>query len=355
MRMGLRPIPKRSEGLVAYSHVAEEYLDWGNAQGGRQGGPWGATHARMRTRHLRFWGHELALESVRDLVGSLARVERILRELKRKGRAGKTLSNYSESLCAFSAWCVDREYLEENPLRRLKPVDTTPVSNRRALTVEELRRLLQHAAPERALLYSVACVTGLRASELASLTVRSLDVHTCALRLDAAHTKNRKPGLQPLPESLMLTLLDVANLKHENEPLLEVPLQTAREMEKDLKAAGIPKTTDEGKVDFHALRTAFATMVFEEGASVKEGQTLMRHADPNITMNTYARTRDERLASITDSIANRIGIEEKCAIDVQSHAMRPEGKTLNTYSERRYAKKVMVREGGIEPPSPEGH
>ena len=34
--------------------------------------------------------------------------------------------------------------------------------------------------------------------------------------------------------------------------------------------------TDEGKLDFHALRTTFTTLVLESGATVKEMQTLCR-------------------------------------------------------------------------------
>jgi integrase len=88
------------------------------------------------------------------------------------------------------------------------------------------------------------------------------------------------------------------------EPLLYVPTHPGREMEKDLKDAGIEKTTAEGKVDFHAYRTAYTTFVVESGANVKEAQTLLRHSSPDITMNVYARTREDRLVEL----AERIGI-----------------------------------------------
>ena len=82
------------------------------------------------------------------------------------------------------------------------------------------------------------------------------------------------------------------------------PRDCARSLDRDLKKAGILKhIPGVGKLDFHALRTAFATMVIEAGATVKEAQTLLRHSTPQITLNTYPRTRDERLVRI----AQRVG------------------------------------------------
>lgn len=54
----------------------------------------------------------------------------------------------------------------------------------------------------------------------------------------------------------------------------------------------------EGKLDFHALRVTFATLVVESGASVKEAQTMLRHSNPTITMNTYAKVRPGRLNEV---------------------------------------------------------
>jgi hypothetical protein len=51
--------------------------------------------------------------------------------------------------------------------------------------------------------------------------------------------------------------------------LLYVSSHPGRDLEIDLKAAGIAKWTDDGKVDFHALRVAYVSLVFEAGASTK--------------------------------------------------------------------------------------
>jgi integrase len=221
---------------------------------------------------------------------------------------------------SFCNWCVIRGYLSENPLGKLAKLDTTPQEIYRALTVDEIYRLL-HAAPEHLrLLCVVAMVTGLRAGELGSLTRKHLDTTNGGLRLDAAWTKNRKPGFQPLPERIVRQLESfctsgIVPLLYQKffrkfacpkDALLYVPSHPARELDRVLKAAGIPKHTDEGKVAFHGLRTSFVTLAYEAGATHKEAQELARHATPGLTANRYARTRNERLAGITDRIAETV-------------------------------------------------
>ena len=66
--------------------------------------------------------------------------------------------------------------------------------------------------------------------------------------------------------------------------------------------AKIPKLAPCGRVDFHALRVSFISAVIESGATVKEAMAAARHSTPNLTMNTYARTREGRLAEIAEHI-----------------------------------------------------
>ena len=53
------------------------------------------------------------------------------------GHADKTLQEYASALRAFCKWCVDRKYLDENPLTLLAKFDTTPETERRAMTDKE--------------------------------------------------------------------------------------------------------------------------------------------------------------------------------------------------------------------------
>ena len=127
------------------------------------------------------------------------------------------------------------------------------------MNAEEIKQFLVACAAPRRLCLEIAFMLGLRANELRNLAVKHLDIKRGGLHLDAAWTKNRKPGFQPLAASLVQRLLAFAPSgeptrlykKHYNRadtsaecteaPLLYMPTHTARDLDIDLKVAGIPK------------------------------------------------------------------------------------------------------------------
>jgi len=310
--------PHQRNGKRDFREVADEYLAWGEAQGGRGGRPWGECHLRIRRSYLEWWEKALGFEVLADLYGTLGSVEGKLRELQASGLANKTVANYAETIAAFCDWCVERSYLENDPLKGLKGFDTTPQTIRRAMTGEEIEKLMTHCRPTYRLLYEVALASGLRAKELKSLTVSHLDVERSGLRLDAAWTKGRKAGFQPLPAELTAKLAESCRGRGAKAKLLRVPTHTARAFCTDLELAGIPRVTEEGKLDFHALRTTFTTLVIESGANIKEAQALARHSTPQLTMNTYARTRPERLAALSERLGETVLSSSSCAHSVHN-------------------------------------
>jgi integrase/recombinase XerC len=312
----LKNVPRRT-----FADARDEYLAWGMSQGGRGGRPWGRDHTRKRRERLAWWESRLSLERVADLGDSLSRVESALRELHREGRAGKTIANYAETLAAFCDWCVERGYLEADPLKKFKGFDTTPKTQRRAMTREEIQRLLAVAPRHRRLLYEVALMSGLRGNELRQLSPDHLDLGECGLHLEAKWTKNRKQQFLPLPRVLGERLRDNTaaalaryHLAYKGvipplipaTPLLYVPRDLAPTLDKDLRAAGIPKYTKAGKLDFHALRVTYINLVIASGANPKEAQTLARHATAELTIGLYGRATDQRLAQAIDQIAQHV-------------------------------------------------
>jgi len=334
IRLGYRQAPKSYDEAKRrlFAEVASEYLAQGRLQGGRGGRAWGVIHARMRESLLGWWTDRLGLTTIADLDGLLPRAEKALREFvclpKKEGGkprkpSGKTLQNMAESLRAFCIWAVDRGYLEADPLDGLAPFDTTPQTQRRAISGNDVAALLSKCVDHRRLLYEVAFSSGLRAGELRALTADHLDVEQGGLKLDAAWTKSRKSAFQPLASWLMDRLNAFSKTGNAAAlyqkfadhhrcglpkdipaaPLLYVSSHPARDLEKDLVAAGLCKWGPGGKVDFHALRVAYVSFVLEAGASAKEAQTLARHSKPELTMNIYARARSERLAEVAEAVA----------------------------------------------------
>jgi site-specific recombinase XerD len=275
--LGIRQPPDSAEQAkpLSIADLVTDYLERGTAQGGRGGHPWGEKHADMRKNHLEFWTAQLGLKVVADLEQILPRVEKVLRGLRAKPRkkdakpteaCGKTKQNYVEALAAFCDWLLDRGYLKHDPLKGIAPFDTTPKTLRRAMTEEELYKFLNGCAPHRRLMYEVAFCTGLRARELRALRAHHLDVERGGLKLEAAWTKNRKEGFQPLPEQLIARLqqaienksahqqylqFESRNTKYPKaeDALLYVSANTGRDMSLDLIDADVSKTAPGGKLD----------------------------------------------------------------------------------------------------------
>ena len=354
IRKGFRPPPKPKEnyGRKSFADFVDEYLEWGDSQGGRQGRAWGKVHLRMRSSHLRWWQEKLGLEALADLEDKLPRVESELRELQRLGRSGKTLMNYSDALRSFCNWCVRRGYLESNPIIQLKSFNAVPRLQRRAMSRDEIHKILEVAPEKRKLLYEVAFCTGLRAGELGALRVKDLPKDAPALILRPEVTKNRKAGKQFISREIHSRLLETVKGKSPDDPLLEVPSHPAREMDKDLKAAGIPKQTPEGKVDFHSCRTAYVTFVLGSGADPKEAQTLARHSTPTLTMNVYARAHEARLAEIAERVGKTVLLQKRTVLHQKRNITGTYPESDDQEIPVKSSTKV-VEAAGIEPASDE--
>jgi hypothetical protein len=194
------------------------------------------------------------------------------------------------------------------------------------MALAEILTLLETCPEHRRLMYETAFASGFRAGELRSLTLDHVDREGCGLRLSAEEDKGRKPRFQPITRDLLDRLVAFgesgeakkrytamrrkAGLKDNDnippEPLLYIPSQPARAIQDDLQKAGIPITTKEGKLDFHACRTAYINLVIAAGADVKTAQELSRHSTPHLTMNIYGRAADYRLTRVAEAVGQMI-------------------------------------------------
>ena len=296
---GLAAAPNQPNTSRGFVETVQEYLAFGESQGGRGGRPWGHTHARNQRARLAWWHEQIGFETLEDLMQALRPVETTLLRLRDRGRTSKTLRDYQESLHSLCRWCVDRGYLPADPLTRMRKFDTTPQVSRRPLTPPEIVRILALVPADRALLYEVALFTGLRVGELAHLRGRHLDIDRGGLRLEAEWTKNRRPGFQPLPRYLVQKLTGIAH----SDPLLRVPTHAARTFDEDLRAAAIEKNSPDGVLVFHSWRATYGTLLDALGASAKETQELMRHSTPVITMQRYVQAQLVRRQQLVERMA----------------------------------------------------
>ena len=246
----------------------------------------------------------------------------------RGGISAQTSNHYITALKAFGAWLVMTRKSPENPFQFVVKgnVDVDIRHVRRSLAADEFNRLLTAArggdsyrgmcGRDRAVLYLVAGMTGLRASELASLTPGSftLSAETPTVAVEAAYSKHRRRDEVPLHPDLVAELRKWIDDKPAGQVLwggkwakqcsaaamIRRDLSAARaawvgeaatELEKSEREQSdfLRYRDQEGQVvDFHALRHTFVTNLVNAGVTPKDAKELARHSTISLTMDRYA-------------------------------------------------------------------
>jgi integrase len=273
-----------------------------------------------------------------------AAVERFLAAIKREGLGQQTVNYYLTAIKQFVRWLVTERRTNDNPLIHLRPGNARldVRRRRREVTEDELRRLLDATrnGPERScltglqrfMLYATALGTGLRASELASLTPRSFDLagDYPTVTIEAADEKARRGATLPLPADLVAILrvwlsgirLDAllwpgvwASQKRAGR-LVHADLEAARitwidetkdgsaqrqERERDTDFLRAIDSAGE-RVDFHSLRHTYLSRLARSGASPKAMQMLARHSTVELTLGRYAHASLHDLGSAVGAL-----------------------------------------------------
>ena len=255
-------------------------------------------------------------------------VQRWMAKQAHTALSARTINIYRAAMVAMCNWCLLEGRLTNNPLAGLpKAEETEPARKRRALTDDEIVRLLDTAkrrplrdaltirrgknkgkplakvsndehlrlkrlGQERALIYKFMILTGLRCGEVKSLTIANLclDENSPYIHIDGKHAKSGRAATLPLRVDLAQELREhVAGLDGGPQTALFRPGRNfLRTFNLDLAAAGIAKRDARGRtVDVHSLRHTFATLLARNAVSPGIAQKLMRHSDIRLTMNLY--------------------------------------------------------------------
>jgi integrase len=252
---------------------------------------------------------------------SIGTVQTALADVRRiKGRRGRArlsdgaVAHYARAIKGFSRWLWKDGRVRDDALVHLAMPEVNDSFTRRALDADEAAALIattptqrvraRMTGPDRAAFYATALGTGLRLSELLSLTPESfdLDSHPPTVFCSGENTKNGKDAIQPIRPELAAMLRPWLANKAPGRPVFVIrPYAAAGVLRSDLAAAGIAQSET---YDFHSLRHSYITMVVKSGASVKVCQELARHADPKLTMNVYSHLTVHDTARGLDGLAH---------------------------------------------------
>ena len=221
-------------------------------------------------------------------------------------------------------WGVDQNIIGSDPLAKLKLLPHENAKNGRPLMDDEVKRLLAASRqPYRDIFYTYL-VTGLRKSELASLTFADIDWENRELIVRASRAKNHRERRIPIEAGLWEILLRLEKESHSRKPPGACGGRSAEHMRKLFSKENVfvtgkntriafksqsiyvvfmhackrarietKRLDSQGKmidhVDLHSLRRTFATNLISNGADPKSVQELLGHATLEMTMLVYTK------------------------------------------------------------------
>ena len=325
---------------------------------------------------------------------SVSRVQAYLGDLRQAGLSAETCNHYRQSTKQFCRWLVkDRRTSEDRlPFIPKFNVSKDRRHDRRALLPDEFRRLIESAASgpaieavpgsDRAMLYVLSSWTGYRRKELASLTLRSLDLagDPPTVRVHAAYAKNGRTDETPLhllvverlrawlaargemaPGAPLFNLRTAGGNWRKTSKMMQGDLEAARkkwisEPKSDLErgtreASDFLTYQDEDGLfaDFHSNRHTFITNLGRARVPLATAQKLARHSTPALTSNVYTHLELSDKAAAIDSLP---GMPADEGDETQANILQATGTDDTTSKESAAGEPVYLTQacqgGGTE-------
>jgi integrase len=315
-------IDVRQEALMAQSRLdTEAHLKVYEAKLRAPGRS--AAYVTDTMRMIRAIAAEAAFKTVSDI--SADGVNEYATAMHDDGEAGRTVHKYLTAIKGFTKWLTKHGKLPYDPLATVeKPnPDADRRRERRFLLPDEwqwLKRITLAngesygmAPQERVLLYETSIQTGLRSSELRSLSGARLFIEGTRpyVTVKARSTKNKQDARQYIRQPLAKALKAHISGQPGRAPVFNLPdrTQMAKMLRGDLAAARkawLDEATDlkerhrrdQGDflleqnhggeyLDFHSLRHTCGAWLAKAGVYPTVVQKIMRHSVITLTMDTY--------------------------------------------------------------------
>jgi integrase len=282
-----RYVTRSTKGSPVFEEVAEDYLQYYRA------------NRRPRSAQR----HELAFKALTPFFGGkrLAdihpfMVERYKHMRKDAGRKEATVNRELAALKNLFTMAITWGKASQNPVTQVR-LFREENGRIRVVTDEEEARLLAACSPTLRPVVITALHTGLRKSELLSLTWQDVDFQRRTITVDAAYAKNGETRSVPMTATVTTTLRALRGAEAPNAAVFVTyrgtPYRNLRKVFLDAcRRAGITGLT------LHDLRHTFASRLVMASVDLPTVQAFMGHKTIQMTLRYTHLAPDHKRAAI---------------------------------------------------------
>ncbi len=244
---------------------------------------------------------------------SAADVADLRSRLRNAGHKTWTIKKIETPLSGAVRLAMREEWIVSNPFDRMLPHERLKPDQRemRCLPRESIPKLIESASSTRwKTLFAVLTFTGLRISEALSLEWTDVDLVNSGIVVRKSKTKAGERSVMLIPAirnalaALKLQQTPGHQFIFSNATGAPVSRREAlRALNAAEKRAGLPRYT------LHELRHTFASILIAQGELPTFVASQMGHADPGVTMKTYAHLfeKEESMQRATDRLQAAFG------------------------------------------------
>lgn len=269
-------------------------------------------------RDLVAWFAFLKLQDVSPPLAATQDVRDFQVEVERLGLSRATAARRLSAIKQFHGFLVAESKASENPAAIVEgPRSTGRLPN--IMSREETARILAvayekaHAAEGKSefrawriyALLAVLAATGLRVSELISLSYRAVMTDDAFLLVKGKGGRERLVPLSDDARRVVRAYVKILRKQGEGEPKYLFPSHgsqgviTRQHFALELKDLARAAGVDASKVSPHVLRHVFASELLAAGADLRSVQQMLGHADI-VTTQIYTHVQTERLQEAVD-------------------------------------------------------
>ena len=265
-------------------------------------------------KHLEtFGGSDIPLkkvdvETVKQFIDYLRSAHDLHKNMKAPGKlSDSTIHLKVNILKSVLREAVRQGLLDENPFDLLPHSYRVKAQykERTALTQEELIKLSETPCntPELKEAFLLSCITGLRKSDILSLSINDIEKHDDTYYIYKKMKKTQRWLRLPLPEEAH-HILSKLHAKNDDTPYFFAhlsPHHLGEHLEVWLEDSCIP----DKHITFHSGRHTCATLLLTQGTDLYTIMRYLGHQNINTTQR-YAHITDQQLCIATHQISNQL-------------------------------------------------